>query len=63
MKIVKKEGEGRGKKIQRRKRRSPFSTLKSSSPSFLFFFTPQKSAAPLMIFMSGLRLKSHGGFL
>ncbi|WP_286884525.1 hypothetical protein, partial [Aneurinibacillus sp. UBA3580] len=35
----------------------------TSSFSSLFSFVPQKQAALLMIFMSGLRLKSHEGFI
>jgi hypothetical protein len=42
---MRKEGRGRGNKIQGRKRRSPFSPLKSLSRS-LFSFVPQKSAGP-----------------
>jgi len=37
VKIMKEEGEGRGNEIRGRKRRSPFSPLKSSPHSFLSF--------------------------
>jgi hypothetical protein len=48
---MKKEGEGRGKKIWGRKRPSPFSTLKSSPHSFLSFPSYLKSQPPFSAFL------------
>jgi hypothetical protein len=61
VKSVKKEGEGKRKGDPGKKKAFAFFYIKilSSFPS-LFSFMPQKSAALLRIFMSGLRQKNHG---
>jgi len=59
------EERRRGRKKDLRKKKafafSPIEILSSFFP--LFFFVPQKSAALLMIFISGLRLTRHGGLI
>jgi hypothetical protein len=46
VKIMRKEGRERGNKIQRRKRRSPFSTLKSFPRSLSLFLRTTKFSRP-----------------
>ncbi|WP_286885811.1 hypothetical protein, partial [Aneurinibacillus sp. UBA3580] len=57
--------EERGRKKDLRKKKAfAFFYIKIRSPFFpLFSFVPQESAALLCIFMSGLWLRRHGGFL
>jgi hypothetical protein len=63
VKIVRKEGEDRGKKDPGKKKVFAFFYTKIlSSFCSLFSFVPQKSAALPMIFIAGLQLKSHGSF-
>ncbi|WP_286883391.1 hypothetical protein, partial [Aneurinibacillus sp. UBA3580] len=50
VKIMRKEGEGRGSEIQGRKRQSPFSTLKSCPHSFLFFLSYDRIQLPFLHF-------------
>jgi hypothetical protein len=53
---------GREKDLRKKKAFAFFYIKILSSFSSLFSFVPQKSATLLMIFMSGLRLRCHGGF-
>jgi hypothetical protein len=57
-------GKRRRKKDLRKKKAFAFFYMKILSSFFpLFSFVPLKSAAFPTIFMSGLRLRCHGGFL
>ncbi|WP_286885550.1 hypothetical protein, partial [Aneurinibacillus sp. UBA3580] len=54
---------GRKKELRKKNAFAFFHIEIIPSLSSLFSFVPKKAVVLPMIFMSGLRLKSHGGFL